>query len=494
MTGHLTPNIDKQKPSRMWAIAASVGVLVAVVSATLAYGTQRAADRPVGEGELFSADGTAARRLFADLMIQGQPADEALRHLRNGIAVEAASIVDSDALITTSTSRTLVGREVTNSILRFALSAQRFGAVATKIDADIAIDGVTEWDEGDVLYVVLQPLDDGDALLLHYDIAELLGRRIRARGIRSTTLMLLGVAGLFLALATLALIGRAHTVRRIREVALEAGLLRKHAGELETKNAELDAARRKAEEALELAEEKNRIRAEFVLMINHELRTPLTAVVTGADLLRADNGLTDDDRRTLLESMVADGRRLEEMIGQMLFVARIENRGLDFHTEDTTVAGLWERISSSNPRLRNGPDAMPTHILDAEVLTDANTLSRLIGSLADNSFTHGASVVGVRCLDSLSFHPMIEVGSRSRDAVYFVVEDNGPGIEPAFLPRIFEKFEKSGFSPGTGLGLYLAKLMVEALGASLSVSTSSQGTSMAVGVPRVAVMDLADVR
>jgi signal transduction histidine kinase len=493
MIGQPTPNLDKQHPSRVWAIAAALGVSIALVAGSVAYETQRAADRPVGEGELFAEDGRAAERLYSELMVGGAGSAEALRHMRNRIATEAASVVGAAGSIITSTSSTLVGNEVDNAFLRYALATGRFGAVAARIDVDIAIDGVVEWDEGDVLYAVVQPMEDG-ALLLHYDITELLSRRIRARGIRSTTLMLLGVAGLSLALAALALVGRAHALRRIREVALEANLLRRHATVLEAKNVELDEARRHAEEALELAEEKNRIRAEFVLMINHELRTPLTAVVTGADLLTGGNDLSDEDRHTLLSSMVAEGRRLEDMIGQMLFVARIENRGLDFHTDETALTDVWARVESSNPRLQSDPSAFPAFLADARVLTDATTLSRLVGSLADNAFTHGASVVGVRCVDALPFEPMVEVGDRSSDAVYFVVEDDGPGIDPAFLPRIFEKFEKTGFSPGTGLGLYLAKLMVEALGASLSVATSRRGTSMAVGVPRVVARHLVESR
>jgi two-component system OmpR family sensor kinase len=64
-----------------------------------------------------------------------------------------------------------------------------------------------------------------------------------------------------------------------------------------------------------------------------------------------------------------------------------------------------------------------------------------------------------------------------------LVSDDGPGIPPEFLPRIFEKFEKHSSSPGTGLGLYLARMMIEALEASLAVTTSDSGTVMAIAVP-----------
>ena len=63
------------------------------------------------------------------------------------------------------------------------------------------------------------------------------------------------------------------------------------------------------------------------------------------------------------------------------------------------------------------------------------------------------------------------------------MRDNGPGIEAEFIPHIFEKFEKRGTASGTGLGLYLAKLMVEGIDGSISVETGPNGTTMAVGVP-----------
>jgi len=67
------------------------------------------------------------------------------------------------------------------------------------------------------------------------------------------------------------------------------------------------------------------------------------------------------------------------------------------------------------------------------------------------------------------------------------VSDDGPGIDRRFLPRIFEKFEKSSFSSGTGLGLYLARMIIEAIGGSLSVQTSPAGSTFQISLPAVHV-------
>ena len=121
--------------------------------------------------------------------------------------------------------------------------------------------------------------------------------------------------------------------------------------------------------ALAAEQETNRIRSEFVLMINHELRTPLTSVVTGAELL-ADDGLGDSDRRELVGDMIRDGHRLEGIISQMLTVARVENRGLNYtlrrtdgrngsrcHHESWSRSkphGRWRRACCRSSQYRSG--------------------------------------------------------------------------------------------------------------------------------------------
>ena len=83
--------------------------------------------------------------------------------------------------------------------------------------------------------------------------------------------------------------------------------------------------------------------------------------------------------------------------------------------------------------------------------------------------------------------PLIEgahrIGTRPPTPVYFVVSDDGPGIDPEFLPRAFEKFEKNSNSPGTGIGLYMVQVMVEAMVGSIEVATSPRGTIFQIALP-----------
>jgi signal transduction histidine kinase len=258
-------------------------------------------------------------------------------------------------------------------------------------------------------------------------------------------------------------------------------LYKRYSEELRRHNRQLDEARRQAERALALAEETNRIRSEFVLMINHELRTPLTSVVTGAELLADQPGLSPGERAAILRDVVRDGRRLKELIAQMLMVARLENRGIHLTTRPVAAGEILTRLQ----RITRHP------VQDLEtplsVDTDPDALVQLLASLADNALTHGAGSVQVRVEARLGFEPQLTVGSVPAEAVWFLVEDDGPGIPPDFLPRAFEKFEKRGRASGTGLGLYLARAVAEGIDGCIAVRTGSGGTVMAVGVPAARV-------
>jgi len=305
-------------------------------------------------------------------------------------------------------------------------------------------------------------------------------RRSAAGGVPVLSLQLAGLA-VFLLLGAVALfVARGRAARTYREFGIRAAYLQREAEVLTAHNRELDTARQRAEHAYELAEEKNRIRSEFVLMINHELRTPLTGVVTGAELLRSEGAVTDEMWLEILDDVLADGRRLSEMIDQILAVARIENGALFFELHDTAIGGIIERLEQSRPRFVVLADA---HSPELVLRTDPTSVVNLVQSLADNAYTHGATQVTVRTADYLPFDPQIEVGICPNEAVYFLIEDDGPGIHPDFLPRAFEKFEKHSRSSGTGLGLYIARMMVDALSGAILISTSEQGTTVAVALP-----------
>lgn len=467
-----------RRPSKWWLTVSIVCWVLAVGFFFAAYRFQSQATEPRGEGELFVTDAESIEG-FLDMPVN---MDEAVRRSRNALDVEAVSIVDESGRVTSSTSETLVGLEFGDSLLGFGASSGRFVALASPVAQALEIDGVVEWEAGAILYQVLSPLSDGHSALVHYDVSQLLSRRAQPGEVQPETFQLNGLGVVFVLLGGVVLLGHMRGSKRYQEIEIESDLLRKHSIELETTNLELHEARNAAESALALAEEKIRIRSEFVLMINHELRTPLTSVVTGAELLKGGL-LGPDDRREVVEGMVTDGHRLQGIIDQILAVARIENRDLTTQLKTMPIRELAEEL-----------DAEVTSETSLRAYTDPNTLKLVVSSLIDNARTHGSTEVSVRCGPRASITPMIELGDCPKTSMYVTVSDNGPGIDEEFLPRVFEKFEKSSFSSGTGLGLYMVRIMVDSLRGSIGVTTSSLGTTFEIALPAVMTAPLVVAR
>jgi signal transduction histidine kinase len=467
---------DRANP--LWTATAALAAVLAVVVGGWAALDQYRASRPVGEGELFATEVSGAARVYDSSAASGDEPAAMVRRIRNDLGVEAVSVIGPTGTVVASTSNNRLGFEI-DGFLRFALEDRSFAAIAQPISQPIELDGVEQWEPGEVLYRVITPLEAG-ALLVEYDVSALLARRARQAAVQPLHL----AAGVFsivlLGGAALLLIGRQGAERRAVQSAVEKRFLEERSEELAIHNDELEKARARAERALELAEETNRVRSEFVLMINHELRTPLTGVVTGTELL-ADtwDRLDSQDRKRILNDVVSDGQRLKELITQMLVVARIENRSLQYELRPVSVDAIRTRLQAMSPNT----DLQLAGVAVPPLLTDLDTLSALLVALSDNARTHGATSVEITACENLPFEPQVEVGQRPAPAVFFLIRDNGPGIESEFIPHMFEKFEKRGTASGTGLGLYLAKLMVEGIDGSISVETGSRGTTMAVGVP-----------
>jgi signal transduction histidine kinase len=464
-----------RRPSAWWLVLAVLAIVFAVAAAVTGLLVQRNATRPIGEGVVFVSDAEQA-----DQIVTGATdLDVGVRMARNDLDVEAVSLVDRDGLVVSSTSDPLIGEPLPSDLLRSAVEKGRFSALASPIRQDIWLDGVLAWPAGTVLYQVVAPSDDGrHSLLIHYDVSSLLSRRTPPGSLQPETLELLAVSVVFLLAAATILFGRGRAAHRYRRFAIESEVLRKHSAELEASNRALEAARNSAVQALALAEEKIRIRSEFVLMINHELRTPLTSVVTGADLLRTTE-MSGNERDSLLESMIHDGKRLVEIVDQILAMARIENKGVSSELVDVP----FEKVCDVHSEILTPPPAQCHGLGGWTVKTDPTALKLVLGSLVDNARTHGAENISVLCSTEPRVDSAVEVGSRPDQAVFVSVIDDGPGIDPEFLPRVFEKFEKSGFSSGTGLGLYMVWMVVESMMGSVAVESSSNGSTFQIALP-----------
>src|SRR3984885_10919771 len=215
-----------------------------------------------------------------------------------------------------------------------------------------------------------------------------------------------------------------------------------------------------------------RSRAELVSTVAHELRSPLTSVKGFTATLLAKWGrFTDDQKRVMLETVNADADRVTRLITELLDVSRLESGRMEVHRQLVDVPDrarkiIAGRVACGEPddrfRLAAAPDLPETWL-------DADKIDQILGNLVENAVRHGAGIVTVM-VDSAHTH----AGNRP-GAIVVSVRDQGEGIPPEIAPRVFRQFWRGKRRGGTGLGLYIVKGLVEALGGGISGGRGPRG-------------------
>jgi PAS domain S-box-containing protein len=212
-----------------------------------------------------------------------------------------------------------------------------------------------------------------------------------------------------------------------------------------------------------------RSRAELVSTVAHELRSPLTSVKGfTATLLAKWHRFTDDQKRVMLETVNADADRVTRLITELLDVSRIESGRMEVHRQLVDVPDRARKIiagrvaagdSEDRFRLEADPDLPDTWL-------DCDKIDQILSNLVENAVRHGAGIVTV----------VVERARISGDpAVAVSVRDQGEGISPEMAPRVFRQFWRGKRRGGTGLGLYIVKGLVEALGGDITVGRAPGG-------------------
>ena len=222
---------------------------------------------------------------------------------------------------------------------------------------------------------------------------------------------------------------------------------------------ELVHARRQAEEA-------NEARDRFLSMIAHDLRTPLTSVIGWSSLLSA--GMIEPDLLPVAaNSMQTSARLLQKLVDELLDLTRLINKRivLDLKPLDLGVS-VRDAVTAIRPAAvaRGLEIAMSIPNALIQIAGDAGRLHQILGNLLSNAvkFTDPGGRVDV------------DLTSDGRSATV-VVRDTGRGIEPGFLPRVFERFAQQKEGGGLGLGLAIVKELVEHHGGSIFAASEGQG-------------------
>ena len=225
------------------------------------------------------------------------------------------------------------------------------------------------------------------------------------------------------------------------------------------------------------------LRDEFLSVASHELRTPLASIVLGLDnFQRAVRKLAGEPMAAKLEQLLQQLENLSELIDRLLDVSRLSAGKLDITIEELDLAGLVRGVVSRfEDSARQAGAALEARVpAEMRGRWDRLRLEQVLTNLLGNAikFCEGRP---------------IEVTLEGDDAkVRMLVRDQGVGIPKQKLPLIFERFERgvshSSYG-GLGLGLYVARQLVEAHGGQIHVESElGQGASFLVELPRQATV------
>ena len=220
------------------------------------------------------------------------------------------------------------------------------------------------------------------------------------------------------------------------------------------------------------------LRADFVSVVSHELRSPMAAVIGAARTLQGRwRELTADQRESFLALIADETARLAELISDVLDTSRFEAGTFAFSFDDVDVGQLVHEVVGA---ATVGQDEVK---VTADVTGslpplrgDRKRLRQVLQNLVDNAIKYSTAGGEVRIR-----------AQTSNSALRVDVSDDGPGIPYEDQRLIFEKFGRSsgtGAKPGTGLGLFIARSIVEAHGGTLDVeSIPSAGATFVLQLP-----------
>jgi signal transduction histidine kinase len=226
-----------------------------------------------------------------------------------------------------------------------------------------------------------------------------------------------------------------------------------------------------AERALVPIRDAMRRQREFAADASHELRTPLAIVTTSIDHLYRHRDRPVAEVGTALDDIDVGTKRLTALVEDLLVLARTDSGAIELDVGPTDLGELT--LDAAGELAAVAREAGVGIRIDAEpvpLLGDVARLRQLVVILVDNAIRH-ASAAGHGSAS-------VEVSVRTvDDEAVLTVDDDGPGVRPEDLPRVFDRFWRAPDAPagGTGLGLAIAHWIVERHGGTIAASNRPTG-------------------
>jgi signal transduction histidine kinase/CheY-like chemotaxis protein len=247
---------------------------------------------------------------------------------------------------------------------------------------------------------------------------------------------------------------------------------------------------RELERQNKLAQEATRLKSEFLANMSHELRTPLNAVIGFSELMQdGEGGPVTKLQHEFLTDILSSAKHLLRLINDVLDLSKVEAGRMDFHPEVINLRNLVEEVEEILQPMITQKKINFASLVDADLsiaYLDPGRLKQVIYNYLTNALKFTPELGSVQ----------IHIKPDSSTTLRIEVEDNGIGIKPADMKRLFVEFEQLDASatkkyPGTGLGLALTKRIVEAQGGEVGVtSILGKGSIFFATLPLTQKMDL----
>jgi len=226
-----------------------------------------------------------------------------------------------------------------------------------------------------------------------------------------------------------------------------------------------------------------RLKSEFVSTVSHELRTPLTSIKGSLGLLLGGvAGPLPEQASQLVQIAQSNSERLISLVNDILDIEKLESGRAGLHLEPLDLRQQLQQALAHNQgyadsfaiRLELDVQGLPAH---CRVQADALRLQQVLSNLISNAVKFSPASQTVRLSASLD-----------QQQALISVSDQGAGIDPAFHPRIFQRFAQADGSDsrrqsGTGLGLSICKALVERMHGHIGFNSSGSGTRFYFSLP-----------
>lgn len=259
-------------------------------------------------------------------------------------------------------------------------------------------------------------------------------------------------------------------VRSVKREIEQRERIEKLAKELEGANAKL--------------RELDQMKSEFLSLATHQIRSPLTAIKGYSSmLLEGDFGVLPEKAKEAANIVLISSQNLINIVGDFLDISRIEQGRMVYNKSIFEVTDLLLEVTNSiKPNIVNAGLTIDLDIGNndsAKINADRDKIKQVAGNIIDNATKYtlkGGIVISIKL---------------SGSKVLILIKDTGVGIDPAEMSKLFNKFSRTKDANktnviGTGLGLYIAKKMIEAHNGDIKVASEGlgKGTTFTIELPR----------